>query len=145
MSKKALQIVLAVLALIPILTGGMDLILGTGALNLPVEVFRPEVINNAFLDSQTRFLGAIWFGLGIMMYWVIPSIDKQTTLFRLLMGIIFLGGIGRLSSVFLVGLPPAESIAAIVLELIGMPLLILWQSWISTSASEHSALPETSK
>ncbi len=147
MSKKALQIVLAILALIPILTGGMDLILGTGALNLggTAGVFPPEVINNAFLDSQTRFFGAIWFGIGLMMYWIIPSIDKQTALLRLLAGGIFLGGIGRLSSVFLVGPPPTEFFAFIALELIGMPLLILWQSRISKSASEHSASQETLK
>jgi Domain of unknown function (DUF4345) len=77
------------------------------------------------------------------MYWVILSIDKQTTLFRLLAGAIFLGGIGRLSSVFLVGLPPSEFIAFIALELIGMPLLVLWQSWISTSVSEHAVSQET--
>jgi hypothetical protein len=147
MSKRALQIVLAILALIPILTGGLDLFLGARALNLSIGVntgvFPPEVISNAFLDSQIRFLGAIWFGIGVMMYWIIPSIDQQTTLFRLLAGAIFLGGIGRLSSAFLVGLPPSEFIVFIALELIGMPLLVLWQSWISTSASEHAVSQET--
>jgi hypothetical protein len=143
MSKRALQIVLAILALIPILTGGLDLFLGARALNVAGGVFPPEVISNAFLDSQIRFLGAIWFGIGVMMYWIIPSIDQQTTLFRLLAGAIFLGGIGRLSSAFLVGLPPSEFIVFIALELIGMPLLVLWQSWISTSASEHPASQET--
>jgi hypothetical protein len=33
----------------------------------------------------------------------------------------------------LVGIPPSHLIAATVLELIGMPLLVLWQSLISTS------------
>jgi hypothetical protein len=133
MSKKVLQIVLGVLGLIPILTGGLDLTLGASALNIAGASISPEVLNNAVLDSQTRFLGAIWFGIGIVLYWMLPSIEKQTTLLRLLMGGIFLGGIGRLTSAFLVGIPPNHFIAATALELIGMPLLILWQSLISTS------------
>jgi Domain of unknown function (DUF4345) len=133
MSKKALQIVLGVLGLIPILTGGLDLMLGTSALNIAGASVSSEVLNNAVLDSQTRFLGAIWFGIGIILYWVLPSIEKQTALLRLLMGGIFLGGIGRLTSAFLVGIPPNHFIAATALELMGMPLLVLWQSLISTS------------
>jgi hypothetical protein len=133
MSKKALQTVLGILGLIPILTGGLDLTLGASALNIAGASVSPEVLSNAVLDSQIRFLGAIWFSMGIVLYWILPSIEKQTTLFRLLMGGIFLGGIGRLTSVFLVGIPPSHLIAATVLELIGMPLLVLWQSLISTS------------
>lgn len=143
MSKKALQIVLAILALIPILTGGMDLILGAQALNVAGGALPPEVLQNVVLDSQTRFLGGIWFGIGVILYWVIPSVDKRTALFRLLAGGIFLGGIGRFVSAFLVGLPPAEFIAATVLELIGMPLLVLWQSRVSLT--EHAVIPETLK
>jgi Domain of unknown function (DUF4345) len=133
MNKKVLQIVLGILGLIPILTGGLDLIVGASALNLAGASIAPEVLDNVVLDSQIRFLGSIWLGIGIVLYWILPAIEKQTILFRLLLGIIFLGGIGRLTSVFLVGVPPIELIAATGLELIGMPLLIVWQSLISTS------------
>lgn len=128
-----LQFVLAVLALIPVITGGLSLVLGMRALIVLGEPVPTEAVDNIILDSETRFLGAIWFGIGVAMYWVIPSIDKQTTLFRLIMGAIFLGGVGRLLSAFLVGIPPVHFIVFILLELIGMPLLVLWQSYISAS------------
>jgi Domain of unknown function (DUF4345) len=137
MSKKILQIVLAVLGLIPILTGVLDLVLGASSLNLDGALLSPEVVNNIVLDSQIRFLGSIWLGFGIILYWMLFSIEKQTILFRLVAGSIFLGGIGRLTSAFLVGLPPILLIAATVLELVGMPLLVLWQSLISMPS--HSA------
>jgi Domain of unknown function (DUF4345) len=142
MNKKTLQIVLSVLGLIPILTGGLDLVVGANALNLAGAAISPQVLANVVLDSQIRFLGSIWLGLGIVLYWVLPQIEKQTTLFRLLLGIIFLGGIGRSISAFLIGMPPIELIAATVLELIGMPLLILWQSFIANSnnLTPHSEL-----
>jgi hypothetical protein len=131
MNKKVLQIVLGVLGLIPILTGGLDLIVGANALNLAGASISPEVLANVVLDSQIRFLGSIWLGVGIVLYWLLPRIETQTTLLRLLLGIIFLGGIGRLISALLVGVPPTELIAATGLELIGMPLIMVWQSFIS--------------
>jgi hypothetical protein len=132
MNKKVLQIVLGILGLIPILTGALNLMLGASALNIFGAAVSPDVLNNVVIDSQIRFLGAIWLGVGIVLYWALPAIEKQTTLFRLLIGSIFLGGIGRSISAFSVGTPPNHLIAAIVLELIGMPLIILWQSFIAT-------------
>jgi hypothetical protein len=137
MSKKILQVVLAVLGLIPILTGALDLVLGAGSLNVDGALLSSEVVNNIVLDSQIRFLGSIWLGFGIILYWMLFSIEKQTILFRLVAGSIFLGGIGRLTSALLLGLPPIELVAATVLELVGMPLLVLWQSLISMPS--HSA------
>ena len=141
MNKKVLQIVLGILGLIPILTGGLDLMLGASALNIAGAAVSPNVLNNVVIDSQVRFLGAIWLGVGIVLYWTLPALEKQTTLFRLLIGSIFLGGIGRLTSAFLVGTPPNHLIAATVLELIGMPLIILWQSFIAT---DRTAKPSAS-
>jgi Domain of unknown function (DUF4345) len=132
MNKKVLQIVLGILGLIPILTGALDLMLGASALNIFGAAVSPDVLNNVVIDSQIRFLGAIWLGVGIVLYWALPAIEKQTTLFRLLIGSIFLGGIGRSISAFSVGTPPNHLIAATVIELIGMPLIILWQSFIAT-------------
>ena len=121
--------------------------MGVGALLVVGGSVPSEAINNVAIDSDIRFLGAIWFSIGVILYWVIPAIDKQTTLFRLLIGGIFLGGLGRLSSALLIGIPPTQFIAAIALELIGMPLLLLWQSLLpkSDSLTEYPAIQETLK
>jgi hypothetical protein len=147
MNKRLLQTVLAILGLIPILTGGLDFVLGARSLHVVGSLMPLDAVNDVVLDSQIRFLAAIWLGVGIILYWVIPSIDRQTTLFRLLMGGIFLGGIGRMSSAVLVGIPPVQFLAVIVLELVGVPILIFWQSALSKSnkLTEHFVLQETPK
>ncbi|MEN9518512.1 MAG: hypothetical protein RLZZ381_1100 [Cyanobacteriota bacterium] len=147
MNKRVLQTVLAILGLIPILTGGLDFFLGARSLHVVGSLMPLDAVNDVVLDSQIRFLAAIWLGVGIILYWVIPSIDRQTTLFRLLMGGIFLGGIGRMSSAILVGIPPVQFLAVIVLELVGVPILILWQSTLSKSnnPTERFVVHETPK
>jgi hypothetical protein len=41
-------------------------------------------------------------GIGLVPYWLIPKIDKQTALLRALWSTIFHRGVGRLISMFLV-------------------------------------------
>src|ERR1700730_759687 len=87
MSKRSLQIACAVLAAIPVVTG----ILGMSGISDPLYA-SAGLPPNVLLDSNLRFFGGVWFGLGVAMYWMIPSIEKQTVLFRALWGMIFLGG-----------------------------------------------------
>lgn len=126
--KQGLQIVLRVLAAVPILTGGLNLLMGAASLRLLDATFSTIT---PLIDTEIRFFGAIWLMVGIILYWLIPNIEKHTVLFRLLLGGIFLGGIGRLLSAATVGIPPPLFIGLIALELVWMPLLFLWQSRIA--------------
>jgi hypothetical protein len=123
MSRRSLQIVTGLLGIIPVATGTIGMF-GLGdplyaSMGLPA---------NALLDSNLRFFAGVWLGLGIAIYWLIPKIETQTVLFRTVWGMIFLGGIGRLLSMFLLAPPPLPFIAFTILEIVGAPLFILWQS-----------------
>lgn len=131
MTKKLLQIVTSVLALIPILTGLLGLL---GAADPLYEgSIRP---NSALLDSNLRFFSGIWIGLGIAIVWIIPRIEKHTLFFRILWGSIFLGGIGRLLSSLFYMVPPLPFIGLTILELVGAPLFIYWQTKVANSAAK---------
>jgi hypothetical protein len=124
--KRGLQIVTAILAAIPVATGlismsGIDDPLYSSAA-LPA---------NTLLDSNLRFFGGVWFALGIVMYWIIPKIEQQTSLFRALWGMIFAGGIGRIVSILMLGLPPVPFVGFAWLEILGAPLMILWQGRVA--------------
>ena len=89
-SFRVLQGLTGVLALIPILTGAITM-MGVhdplyAALDLP---------GNPLLDSNLRFLGGVWLGLGLAAFWMVPRLRAQTVLFRVVWGAIFIGGLGR--------------------------------------------------
>ena len=81
MSRLPLQICTALLALIPIVTGIVSM------LGVKDPLYRPLGLPGApVLDSNLRFFGGIWLGLGLAMLWLVPSIERQGTLFRALWG-----------------------------------------------------------
>ncbi len=101
MNKRPLQIAMAVLGAVPVLTGILTM-LGLGD---PIYA-SAGIPANALLDSNLRFFGGLWLVLGMSVFWLIPRIEKETTLFRALWLMIFVGGIGRLISMLFLGLPP---------------------------------------
>jgi hypothetical protein len=122
MSKRALQISTGVLAVIPVVTGAIGLL----GLRDPLYV-RFGVAPNVPLDSNLRFFSGVWLGLGVAFFAILRRIEHHGALYRAFWGMIFLGGIGRLLSIFDAGLPPAPFLGVLALELIGAPLFVLWQ------------------
>ena len=125
MSRRILQLVTAVLGLIPIVTGIIAMTGVDDPLYASLGMPRSPV-----LDSNLQFFAGVWIELGIALLWLVPSIERQTTLFRAIWGAVFLGGIGRVLSVAFVGFPPVPFIGFTALEVIGAPLLIYWQRQI---------------
>src|SRR5260370_17496250 len=123
MNKRGLQIAMALLGAIPVVTG----IIAMFGLSDPL--YAPAGIpSNAVLDSNLRFFGGIWLGLGLSLYLLIPNIEKQTLLFRVLWGMIFLGGIGRLASMLFLAPPPLPFIGFTVLGNVRPPFFIWGQA-----------------
>ena len=54
--------------------------------------------------------------------------EKHFALYRILWGMIFLGGVGRLISMFIIGLPPVPFVGFTALEIIGAPIFVYWHS-----------------
>ncbi len=128
-NKRPLQIVSALLGIVPVVTGLVQM-MGIhdplyAQLNLPAD---------ATLDSNMRFLAGVWLGLGLAVLWLVPRIAEQTVLFRLLWLMIFLGGVGRLVSTAIVGFPPAPFVAFTVLEVVGAPLFVYWQHQVAQNS-----------
>jgi hypothetical protein len=98
---------------------------------------------DATLDSQLRFYSGVWLGLGLAAFWLLPRIEKETTLFRALWLMIFIGGVGRLISLLIAGTPFLPFIGFTALEIIGAPLFVLWQHKVAHAASASALHCET--
>lgn len=130
MTKKALQVVTAILGLVPFSTG----LVGMMGLSDPLYASL-GIPGSPILDSNLRFLSGVWLGVGCAVLWLVPRIESQGVLFRALWGMIFLGGVGRVLSAGLSGWPPAPFIAFTALEIVGAPWFIYWQARVAMQAS----------
>lgn len=131
MSRRALQIVTGLLGLATVALGGVQLVFGVrsplyAAANLPAF---------PILDSNLRFFGGMALGLGLILLWILPTIERQIALFRAVWVCAMLGGIGRLVSVAIVGSPSHLLVGFTVLEVVGAPVLMYWQYRIAASAA----------
>jgi hypothetical protein len=130
-SRRALQVVLAFLALIPISTGLMDALGGVHA--LPTKQ-----VATATLESNYRFLGTLWFGVGLLIVWIIPRVETALAPFRAVCAISVAGGLVRLLSMAVAGIPHSIFVWACVLELTAPPAMALWQTQVARAARSQA-------
>ena len=137
MNKRPLQVVTAGLGLIPVVTGAVAMLGVDDPLYASIGLPR-----STLLDGNLRFFAGVWLGLGIALLWVVPSIERQGTVFRVVWGAVFLGGVGRLLSLASLGAPPASFIGFTILEIVGAPAFVYWQHRLARShAGRGEAVP----
>ena len=124
--KRTLQVILIVLAIIPLGFGALNLIIGAAR-------FLPAENVTAAIDSQLRFQSAWYLALAAIILWIVPRIDRETALFRIIIVGLFVGGVARAWSWYTLGAPPVGMQFGMYLEL-ALPLLLPLQARI---AREH--------
>jgi len=92
----------------------------------------------ATLDGEYRFVNAFWFVSAPLLWMALPQLEKKSQIIRIVLGTAFLGGLVRLISWRREGRPHGIFIAAIALELIGMPALAIWHARVASIAQGHS-------
>ncbi len=117
--KRALQIAVATVCLVPISAGAAGVLLG------PAILASGGAATD--LDSHVRYLSGLLLAIGLGFASTIPRIEVHGCRFRLLMYLVLVGGVGRLWSLLLVGGPSAVMLVALALELLVTPGLALWQ------------------
>jgi Domain of unknown function (DUF4345) len=121
---RAFRTAIILLALIPLLTGALDLILGLPAARpLGLDLPLPDV-RDAFLNSEMRSLGAIWMGVGVILLYAAADLERRAFLAKLVLVMLLIGGLGRLASVIEFGLPQAPVGKLFVVATTGSQLLI---------------------
>ena len=126
--RRGLQVVYVVLSAIPFLSGLAGMLFGPRV--LPGDESRLD----ATADSHYRFISAVWFATAPAVWSAVPRIEHRTGFFRRLTAVVFIGGLARVVSWRTTGRPHPIFIAAIALELFGLPALKVWQSRVACLA-----------
>jgi hypothetical protein len=125
--KRSLQIAVALGSLVPIGAGAAGVLMGP-------HMLPSAGIGSADLDSHFRYLSGLLLAIGFAFASMVPRIEIHGGRFRLLTGIVVLGGLGRLLSALSIGFPSPPMTAALVMELVVTPALALWQLRVARQA-----------
>lgn len=116
--KLTLQFAVALACLVPLSAGTLGVIQGAGAFGGagPVD-----------LDSHVRYLSGVFLGVGLGFASCVPRIEAMGGRFRLLGACVVIGGLARLAGVVAHGWPSVGHRFGLAMELVVVPLLLLWQ------------------
>ena len=127
---------LAAIAAAAIASGAVALPDAAVAGGISVETMVTAIATaTGFADSHFRYLSGLLLAIGLGFLSAVPRIERRSGRFRLLAGIVFVGGLGRLLSLASGGTPDASTVFALVMELIVAPALALWQWRVAQAAS----------
>ena len=137
MSRRGLQIAVAVAGLVPVGAGLAGAVLG------PAMVQTGGPMAGFGLDSHFRYLSGLLLGIGLIFWGMIPWIEHRTQAFRLLTAVVAVGGLSRLYGMVSEPIPalgPAlPMFAALGMELVVTPALCLWQTLVARQASPSTS------
>ncbi|GAB2493763.1 DUF4345 domain-containing protein [Nocardiopsis aegyptia] len=132
---RAFQALVVLSALIVLTTGAMDVALGTAPLPggdaVPVNV-----------DSNYRFFAAVWLTLGVALVVVAVRVREpgSVPLLRLVCAAVVLGGLARVWSIVVAGVPDPMLLGLLGLEFVLPPILFLWHR----ALTRETAVPVSS-
>lgn len=120
--KRALQMSMLTAATIPLVLGIVNLVSGAGRF-VPVEQI------NANLDNQLRFY-AVWFtAVFFLTIWCVRNLEIAGPVMQIMFVVMALGGVARLYSMNVVGLPDPPMLIATFIE-IAVLLFIPWHAYV---------------
>ena len=116
--RRALQIILVVYGCILAGRFGVTSLVIGPAWTIPAEAVTP------FLDSEYKWFAAVFLGLGVLCWSMVPRIEMYFPQLLILMAFTFVGGLFRLLTVFSLGVPERPAVVANLIELL-LPLVVL--------------------
>jgi hypothetical protein len=120
-SRSLLLATIAALGALPLATGVLGVIRGPAGAPGGAPT-------TASLDSEYRFVNVFWAAAGPALWWSLARADERAGFTRVLLGLAAAGGLPRLLSVRRTGWPHPVFRATIVLELVVVPLVLVWHA-----------------
>ncbi len=94
----------------------------------------PETMTDATLNSQNRFFGVSFAFYGVALYLCATDIPRYEPIFKALLFIFFLAGLGRVVAWVSLGAPTVPVIGLLATELLLPPILLIWFGRVRNAA-----------
>ena len=115
---------LRALALIPIATGLASVVFGS-------EIVRGHGASNASVESELRYYAVFYVAFGVWLWWIAGDVAARRRELRAAALVLFCGGLARVVGIAVDGVPAADYVVLMVVELLLPGLLVLWQSRVA--------------
>jgi len=129
--KRLLQIVIAIIGLIPVAAGMLGGLHGLAMLGY---------WGDAAVDSHFRYLSGLLLAIGVAYWTTIPDIERQGARISLLTLIVVTGGFFRAIGMLMDGSPGPAMTGALIVELVVAPVIYLWQLRVARDASGAASI-----
>ncbi|MBV9835750.1 MAG: DUF4345 domain-containing protein [Alphaproteobacteria bacterium] len=120
---RALQIAVALLALVPVAAGLAGVLRGSAMVD--------GLAGTPSADSHMRYLSGLLLAIGVTWWTTVPAIERHGARVRLLAALVVCGGLARLLSLMVIGVPSWPMLGGLVMELIVTPTIALWQARVA--------------
>lgn len=136
---RTLAITLRWIAPIFFIVGALHLTLGLGAEVLLGANVPREALADPGLDSQNRFYGVAFTLYGVLLFLCSTDMNRYATVLRCVLWVFFAGGVARLVSIALHGVPPPLMVVLLISEVLLPPLIVYWLSRVEKSGNLDKA------
>lgn len=140
------KLILAIFALMFITIGidkGLGGIITLGLQNQVQFIDITDTYVFSVQDSHMRFFGGMFIGLGLFLARAMTDLVRYQSSLQMILGIVFIGGLARLSQLDLSLLLGTDLVGSVMAELVVMPLLYLWLQKICAKQALLSKLAVT--
>jgi hypothetical protein len=129
LERRLFQGIVGLLSLVPLIGLAIGLTSGVAYFLPAGSAIDPD------LDNQFRYLSGVYTAVTIAIWWTLPRLEERLAPLRIVCAGIVLGGIGRLASMATHGPPEDRTmVAGVVLEVVIVPLLLVWHTRLARRA-----------
>ncbi|MEL7180056.1 MAG: DUF4345 domain-containing protein [Pseudomonadota bacterium] len=118
-------------AAIALITGASDLIQGLASQRAFGATLTDAGFADPMVDNVFRFFSGLWFGVGVMFILFVRDLDGYKPAMIALLGMVILGGLGRILSIVQYGLPDHPMGVTLIFlgllaEVVASPIMLWW-------------------
>jgi hypothetical protein len=117
---------LYVVAVVPIVTGALTVLLGADSVPSPGDP-------SSNLESELRFYSGWWIGAGLFLVWLAPRVAQRTLEVRVFAALLFFSGVSRVIGALATDWPSTGQLILMGLELTLPVVLVTWQARVARS------------